>query len=79
MDYEIFSVKVPKKDHNKPEIEKAKNTEIENLRTYESFEEVNEFHYNILSFFDQCKNCFIIAKNSYLHIWFYSGCISITI
>ena len=35
MDYEIFSVEVPKKEHNKPEIVKAKNTEIENLQTYE--------------------------------------------
>ena len=41
-DYEIFSVEVPKKDHNKPEVKSAKDTEIENLRTYETFEEVKD-------------------------------------
>merc|ERR1712243_204500 len=40
MDYEIFSLEVPVKEHKKPEIIEAKNTEIENLRTYETFEEV---------------------------------------
>merc|ERR1711955_164392 len=42
MDYEIFSVEVPKRDHNKPEVQKAKDTEIENLRTYETFKEVKD-------------------------------------
>merc|ERR1712243_245599 len=41
-DYEIFSVEVPKRDHNKPEVQSAKDTEIENLRTYETFEEVKD-------------------------------------
>ena len=40
MDYEIFSVEVPLKDHGKPEIVEAKNKEIENLKLYETFEEV---------------------------------------
>ena len=40
MDYEIFSVEVPVKEHGKPEIVEAKNNEIENLKTYETFEEV---------------------------------------
>merc|ERR1712240_512043 len=39
MDYEIFSLEVPVKEHRKPEIIEAKNTEIENLRTYETFED----------------------------------------
>merc|ERR1712243_536555 len=41
-DYEIFSVEVPKRDHNKPEVKSAKDTEIENLSTYETFEEVKD-------------------------------------
>ena len=40
MDYEIFSVEVPVKEHGKPEIVEAKNNEIENLKLYETFEEV---------------------------------------
>ena len=40
MDYEIFSLEVPVKEHGKPEIVEAKNNEIENLKTYETFEEV---------------------------------------
>merc|ERR1712240_705404 len=40
MDYEIFSLEVPVKEHGKPEIIEAKDTEIKNLRTYETFEEV---------------------------------------
>merc|ERR1712236_51225 len=40
MDYEIFSLEFPVKDHGKPEIVEAKNNEIENLKTYETFEEV---------------------------------------
>merc|ERR1711895_202078 len=40
MDYEIFSVEVPVKEHGKPEIVEAKNKEIENLKLYETFEEV---------------------------------------
>merc|ERR1712089_84979 len=40
IDYEIFSLEVPVKDHGKPEIVEAKNNEIENLKHYETFEEV---------------------------------------
>ena len=40
MDYEIFSLEVPVKEHGKPEIVEAKNNEIQNLNTYETFEEV---------------------------------------
>merc|ERR1711962_1747485 len=40
MDYEIFLLEVPVKEHGKPEIVEAKNSEIENLKTYETFEEV---------------------------------------
>merc|ERR1712115_421865 len=40
MDYEIFSVEVPVKEHGKPEIVEAKNKEIENLKLYQTFEEV---------------------------------------
>merc|ERR1712236_76105 len=40
MDYEIFSLEFPVKDHGKPEIVEAKNDEIENLKHYETFEEV---------------------------------------
>ena len=40
MDYEIFLLEVPVKEHQKPKIIEAKNTEIENLKTYETFEEV---------------------------------------
>ena len=39
MDYEIFSLEVPVKEHGKPEIVNT-NNEIENLKTYETFEEV---------------------------------------
>merc|ERR1712115_157367 len=42
MDYEIYSVEVPVKDHGKPEIVEAKNKEIENLKFYETFEEVRD-------------------------------------
>merc|ERR1712240_60284 len=42
MDYEIFSLEVPVKEHKKPEIIEAKNTEIKNSRTYEMFEEVRD-------------------------------------
>ena len=40
MDYEIFLPELPVKEHGKPEIIEAKNSEIENLKTYETFEEV---------------------------------------
>merc|ERR1711873_16503 len=36
MDYSIFTVEVPVREHGKPEIIEAKNTEIENLKTYET-------------------------------------------
>merc|ERR1711867_97680 len=42
MDYEIYSVEVPVKDHGKPDIVEAKNKEIENLKLYETFEEVKD-------------------------------------
>ena len=42
MDYEIYSVEVPLKDHEKPEIVEAKNKEMENLRLYETFERVKD-------------------------------------
>merc|ERR1712120_42981 len=42
MDYEIYSVEVPVKDHGKPEIVEAKNKEIENLKFYETYEEVRD-------------------------------------
>merc|ERR1712112_399306 len=42
MDHEIFTVEVPVKEHKKPEIIEAKNTETENLRTYETFEDVED-------------------------------------
>jgi len=32
MDYEIFSLEVPVKEHKKPEIIEAKNTEIEKFK-----------------------------------------------
>jgi len=40
IDYEIFSLEVPVKEHGKPKIIEAKNNEIENLKTYKTFEEV---------------------------------------
>ena len=39
MDYEISSIEVPVKEHGKPEIVNT-NNKIENLKTYETFEEV---------------------------------------
>merc|ERR1712240_381469 len=42
MDYEIFSLEVPVKEYGKPEIIEAKKSEIENLKTYETFEEVRD-------------------------------------
>ena len=42
MDYQIYSVEVPIKDHGKPEIVAAKNKEIENLKFYETYEEVRD-------------------------------------
>ena len=42
MDYSIFTVEVPVREHGKPEIIEAKNTEIQNLKAYENFEEVND-------------------------------------
>merc|ERR1712101_37676 len=40
IDYQIYSVEVPVKDHEKPEIIAAKNKEMDNLKFYETFEEV---------------------------------------
>ena len=42
MDYSIFRVEVPVREHGKPEIIEAKNNEIQNLKTLETFEEVND-------------------------------------
>ncbi len=42
MDHSIFTVEVPVREHGKLEIIEAKNKEIENLKTYETFEEVKE-------------------------------------
>merc|ERR1712215_241590 len=42
MDYSIFTVEVPVREHGKLEMIEAKNKEIENLKTYETFEEVEE-------------------------------------
>ena len=42
MDHSIFTVEVPVREHGKPEIIEAKDREIENLKTYETFEEVEE-------------------------------------
>merc|ERR1711921_53755 len=42
MDHEILTEEEPEKEHKKPEIIEAKNKEIENLRTYETFEEVED-------------------------------------
>ena len=39
MDYEAFLLEVPGKEHGKPEIVNT-NNKIENLKTYETFEEV---------------------------------------
>ena len=38
----IFVVEVPVKEHGKPEVIEAKEKEIENLETYETFEEVDD-------------------------------------
>ena len=42
MDYEIFTLEVPVREHGKPEIVEAKNNEIQNLKTYETFEEIKD-------------------------------------
>merc|ERR1712115_174233 len=42
MDFEFFSVEVPLKDHGKPEKVEAKNRDIENLKLYETYEEVKD-------------------------------------
>ena len=38
----IYVVEVPVKDHGKPEVIKAKEKEIQNFETYETFEEVDD-------------------------------------
>merc|ERR1712237_216025 len=38
MDHSIFTVEVPIREHGKLEIIEAKNKEIENLKTYETFD-----------------------------------------
>ena len=38
----IYVVEVPVKKHGKPEIIEAKGKEVENLETYETFEEVED-------------------------------------
>ena len=42
MDYQIYSVEVPVKDHGKPEIIAAKNKEMDNLKSYETYVEVKD-------------------------------------
>merc|ERR1712115_641846 len=42
MDYEIFTVEVPVREHGKPEIVEAKENEIQNLKIYETFEEIKD-------------------------------------
>jgi len=42
MDYEIFTVEVPVREHGKPDIVEAKENEIQNLKTYETFEEIKD-------------------------------------
>merc|ERR1712115_154989 len=42
MDYQIYSVEVPIKDHGKPEIVAAKNKDMKNLKFYETYEEVRD-------------------------------------
>merc|ERR1712101_98534 len=42
MDYQIYSVEVPIKDHGKPEIVAAKNKEMKNLEFYETYERVKD-------------------------------------
>merc|ERR1712115_151340 len=42
MDYEIFSLEVPLREHGKPEIVEAKNNELQILKTYETFEEIKD-------------------------------------
>ena len=38
----IYVVEVPVREHGKAEVIEAKEKEIENLKTYETFEEVND-------------------------------------
>merc|ERR1711881_354432 len=42
MAYEILTVEVPVREHGKPEIVEAKENEIQNLKTYETFEEIKD-------------------------------------
>merc|ERR1712041_31811 len=42
MDYEIFTLEVPVREHGKPEIVEAKNNEIQKLKTYETFKEIKD-------------------------------------
>ena len=42
MDHSIYVVEVPVREHGKAEIIEAKNNEIKNLKTYETFEEVDD-------------------------------------
>ena len=42
MDISIYLVEVPVKDHAEPEGIDAKEKEIQNLETYETFEEVDD-------------------------------------
>ena len=42
MDYQIYSVEVPRKDHGKKEIVAAKNKEMDNLKFYETYVEVKD-------------------------------------
>ena len=38
----MYVVEIPKSQHNRPDVEEAKKVELNNLMTYETFEEVKE-------------------------------------
>merc|ERR1712115_351341 len=45
MDYEIFTLEVPVREHGKQEIVEAKNNEIQDLKTNETFKEIKALFY----------------------------------
>ena len=42
LDTSVYVVEVPVRDHGKPEVREAKEKEIQNLETYETFEAVED-------------------------------------
>merc|ERR1712002_1354073 len=42
LDTSVYVVEVPVRDHGKPEVMEAKEKEIQNLETYETFEEIED-------------------------------------